>query len=342
MQQSQPTDRAPVRASQADTSTPSHPARALGMALALRAEECSELSNQRLSGYPWAGRQPSAEYELRVRGINWFATLLIARWIAYGEVISDEEMDYISERGELAASEQLAIVNITRAYLIWRDTVLELLQEEAERLEVPRDVVAGAVRAVRASSDAGLVHVARAFDTRLSKLAMDLEVERKALLHQALHDPLTGLPNRLLLYDRINQAVFAAKRSQTIFALLAIDLDGFKEVNDSLGHRSGDVVLQTIGARLVESVRESDTVARLGGDEFLVLLPGVGGEQAQRMAAQVQNVLQGAIDVDGNAVTVGASVGVSNYPGDGLDVHTLLSAADQAMYTAKRRAHRRR
>ncbi|HEX4578815.1 MAG TPA: GGDEF domain-containing protein [Candidatus Dormibacteraeota bacterium] len=342
MQQSQPADRAAVRAGQADASTSSDAARALGMALALRAEECSELSHERLRSYPWAGRQPSAEYALRVRGINWFATVLIARWIAYGEVVSDEEMEYISERGELAASEQLAIVNITRAYLIWRDTVLELLKEEAGRLDTPRDIVAGAVRAVRTSSDAALVHVARSYDTRLSKLAQDLEVERKALLHQALHDPLTGLPNRVLLYDRIDQAAFAAKRNRTTFALLAIDLDGFKNVNDRLGHRCGDVVLQATAARLVESVRESDTVARLGGDEFLVLLPGVDHEPAQRMAAKLQRVLQLAIDVEGNAVTVGASLGVSTYPADGQDVHTLLSAADKAMYTAKRRANRRR
>lgn len=316
-------------------------ARAFGMALALRAEECCELSSARLGAYTWEGRAPSAEYLHRVRGINWLATLLIARWVAYGVVVSKEEMAYISERGDLAASEQLCIVNIMRAHLIWRDTVLELIQEEAGRLNTPREVVAGAVRAVRASSDSGLVQVARAFDKRMTNLALELEAEREALLHQVLHDALTGLPNRVLLFDRINQAVFAAKRGGTTFALLAIDLDGFKDVNDTLGHRGGDVVLQTTSSRLVQSVRESDTVARMGGDEFVVLLPGVGVQAAQTMATVLRDALQRAIEVEGEVVTVGASVGVSVCPMDGVDVATLVSAADQAMYRAKGREHRR-
>jgi GGDEF domain-containing protein len=120
-------------------------------------------------------------------------------------------------------------------------------------------VLAGAVRVVRASADAGQVQMSRAF-TRLLNLARDLAVERETLLHLALHDPLTGLPNRMLLYDRINQAVFAGKRNGATFALLAIDLDGFKKVNDSLGHRGGDAVLKRTSARLVAAVRETDTV----------------------------------------------------------------------------------
>lgn len=341
MQPTSSADRVAVHAGPVERGARSEPAVAFGMALALRAEECCELSSARLRAYTWDGRAPSAEYLHRVRGINWLATLLIARWVAYGVVVSEEETAYISERGDLAASEQLCIVNIMRAHLIWRDTVLELMQEEAARLDTPREVVAGAVRAVRASSDAGLVQVARAFDKRMTNLALELEVEREALLHQVLHDALTGLPNRVLLYDRINQAVLAAKRGRTTFALLAIDLDGFKNVNDSLGHRCGDVVLQTTSSRLVQSVRESDTVARMGGDEFLVLLPGVGAQAAQTMAIVLRDALQRAMEVEGKAVTVGASVGVSLYPRDGVDVTTLVSAADQAMYRAKGREHRR-
>jgi diguanylate cyclase (GGDEF)-like protein len=156
-----------------------------------------------------------------------------------------------------------------------------------------------------------------------------------------LHDALTGLPNRVLLFDRINQAVFAARRGRTTFALLAIDLDGFKDVNDTLGHRGGDVVLRATSSRLVESVRESDTVARMGGDEFVVLLPGVDAPVAQTMAGVLREALQRPIDVEGEVATIGASVGVSVYPTDGVDVTTLLGAADQAMYQAKHRAHRR-
>ncbi len=313
------------------------PGRALGIALALRAEECCDLTHKRLAGYAWVGREPSAAYVQRVRGINWFATLLVARWIGYGIRVSEEETACISERGDLAASEQLSIVNITRAYLIWRDTVLEILREEAGRHQAPREVLTAAQRVVRSSCDAGLVQVARAFDARLHDLAGDLAAEREALLHMALHDPLTGLPNRVLLYDRIGQAVSAAKRSRKPFAVLEIDLDGFKNINDSFGHGAGDVVLQETASRLTRSVRETDTVARLGGDEFLLLMVDVSLETAQRKLAQLEAGLRQVFERGEHLVTVGASIGLAMSPDDGLDVHALLSAADQAMYRSKAR-----
>jgi diguanylate cyclase (GGDEF)-like protein len=313
------------------------PGRTLGIALALRAEECCELTQSRLRSYPWVGREPSAAYVQRVRGINWFATVLVARWIGYGVRVAAAEMACISERGDLAASEQLSIVNITRAYLIWRDTVLEVLREEASRQQTPREVLTAAQRAVRSSCDAGLVQVARAFDARLNDLARALAAERESLLHMALHDPLTGLPNRVLLYDRIGQAVSAAKRSRRTFAVLEIDLDGFKNVNDSFGHGVGDIVLQQTAVRLTDAVRETDTVARVGGDEFLLLMVDLSLEAAQRKVAQLAEVVGQVIERGGNVVAVGASVGLAMYPSDGLDVHTLLSAADQAMYRSKAR-----
>jgi diguanylate cyclase (GGDEF)-like protein len=335
MQSPQPANPSLGTAGQPKSQGQSDPGRSLGVALALRAEECGELTQSRLRSYPWIGRVPSAAYTERVRGINWLATVLMARWIGYGVRVSDAEMACISERGDLAASEQLSIVNITRAYLIWRDTVLEVLREEASRQQTPRDVLTAAQRAVRSSCDAGLVQVARAFDTRLSDLARDLTAEREALLHMALHDPLTGLPNRVLLYDRIGQAVSAARRSGRSFAVLEVDLDGFKNVNDSFGHGFGDVVLQWTAMRLTDAMRESDTIARLGGDEFLVLMVDVDVDAARRKAAQLREALGQVIELGGNAVTVGASVGMAMYPEDGLDVHSLLSTADGAMYRAK-------
>ncbi len=330
---SPPADPAAVRQQRSRTLTPG---RSLGLALARRAEECCGLTNERLRSHPWAGREPSPAYSSRVRGINRFATLLIARWIAYGIRVTDDEMHYISERGDLAASEQLSIVNITRAYLIWRDTVIEILSEEAARLETPAEVLAAAVRSLRASSDAGLIQVARAFDSRLHGLARDLDFEREALLHLALHDPLTGLPNRMLLHDRINQAAFAAKRADATFALLVVDLDGFKKVNDTFGHRIGDMVLKRTSARLVDAIRETDTVARLGGDEFVVVLLDVDGRAAGRTATTLRDILEQPATIEGVEVRVGASFGLAMYPSDGLDVHTLLSTADQAMYRTKR------
>ena len=238
------------------TQDESSPGRALGHALALRAEECCDLCYARASAYAWAGRPPDPTYTERSRGVNWLATVMTARWLAYGVPVSADEMLYIAERGELAASLQQSIVNITRAYLIWRDTIGEILRDEATRLNTPREVISDALRAVRMSCDASLVQMARAFDTRMDELSRELAGERETLLHQAFHDPLTGLPNRVLLYDRINQAVLTARRNAGTFAILAIDLDGFKAVNDSLGHDGGDIVLQHVADRLVQSVRE--------------------------------------------------------------------------------------
>ena len=227
-------------------------------------------------------------------------------------------------------------MNITRAYLIWRDTVSEILGEEAGRLNTPRDVLSDALHAVRISCDASLVQVARAFDSRMAELARELAREREALLHQALHDPLTGLPNRVLLYDRINQAVLVSKRNGGTFAILAIDLDGFKAVNDTLGHDGGDIVLQQVALRLVNSVRESDTVARQGGDEFTVLLAGTSTKGACATARKLEDQIRQALEFGGDSVSVGATIGVAIYPDDGDDVHTLLRAADHAMYRGKR------
>jgi diguanylate cyclase (GGDEF)-like protein len=310
--------------------------RALGFALALRAEDCWDLCCLRALHYGWVGRPPDKKYAERSRGINWLATIMTARWIAYRVPVSPEEMLYIADRGDLAASLQQSTVNLTRAYLIWRDTIVEILREEAARLSTPRYVLSDALSAVRVSFDASLVQVARAFDRRMAELTNELAAERESLLQLSLHDPLTGLPNRVLLYDRINQAVRASKREGTTFAILAIDLDGFKAVNDGLGHAGGDVVLQQISARLVEAVRESDTVARWGGDEFTILLVGATHESASALARTLQRTVREPVKVDGQTAAVGATIGVAAYPDAGSDLQALLSAADRAMYRGKR------
>ena len=139
------------------TQDESSPGRALGHALALRAEECCDLCYARAAAYTWAGRPPDPTYTERSRGVNWLATMMTARWVAYGIPVSADEMLYIAERGELAASLQQSIVNITRAYLIWRDTIGEILRDEASRLNTPHEVVSDALRAVQnARQAAGL------------------------------------------------------------------------------------------------------------------------------------------------------------------------------------------
>ena len=154
--------------------------------------------------------------------------------------------------------------------------------------------------------------------------------------HQALHDGLTGLPNRTLLRDRTHQAIRPADRERSPAALLLIDLDRFKEVNDTLGHHYGDQLLIQVGQRLQAALRQVDTVARLGGDEFAILLPRiVSAEGAVAVANKLQAVLEEPFELEGQNLDVEASIGLALYPDHGNDPDELLQRADIAMYVAK-------
>ncbi|MDX6513952.1 MAG: hypothetical protein QOE36_3456 [Gaiellaceae bacterium] len=152
----------------------------------------------------------------------------------------------------------------------------------------------------------------------------------------ALHDPLTGLPNRMLFDDRLRQALALAERERTGAALLVADLDGFKNVNDTYGHHVGDAVLRQIGPRLSRDLRRVDTVARLGGDEFAVVLPGlVDASAARRIADELRAVVREPFVVGELVLDLDASVGVALFQVHGTDAETLLRRADYAMYAAK-------
>jgi diguanylate cyclase (GGDEF)-like protein len=156
------------------------------------------------------------------------------------------------------------------------------------------------------------------------------------MTHSAQHDYLTGLPNRMLLNDRVVQAIAFAARHNKIVAVLFMDLDGFKHINDSLGHRIGDKLLQAIGRQLVGCVRSSDTVSRQGGDEFVVLLPEVENlDDAGATAGRMLQAVAQAHSIDQHELHVTTSIGISVYPQDGLDAETLIKNADTAMYQAK-------
>mgnify|MGYP000521769818 CR=1 FL=1 len=157
-----------------------------------------------------------------------------------------------------------------------------------------------------------------------------------ALEYQALHDALTDLPNRVLLTDRLRQAILRAQRNSEQFAFLLMDLDHFKQINDTLGHQYGDRILQQVAKRVRESLRESDTVARLGGDEFAVLLTRSDLTHASEVAGKLLKLLERPFLVDGQALHVGASIGIALYPSHGQDEMTLMRLADVAMYVAKR------
>jgi diguanylate cyclase (GGDEF)-like protein len=162
-------------------------------------------------------------------------------------------------------------------------------------------------------------------------------VASRKLRHQALHDDLTDLPNRVLLYERMEAALAAAERNGEPAALLLVDLDRFKEVNDTLGHDTGDRLLEEVAARLQGVVRRGDTLARLGGDEFAVLLRGLPDRgMAAELAGRLQDAIARPFMLNGVAAVLDASIGIAHCPEHGTDVHTLVQRADVAMYDAKR------
>jgi len=158
------------------------------------------------------------------------------------------------------------------------------------------------------------------------------------LKHASMHDALTGLPNRVLFHDRLDQAVKLAKRNKTQFAVAIMDLNGFKEINDSRGHLTGDYVLKTVADRIQKTLRDSDTVARLGGDEFAFVLPTVDRESPETVTKKIMTAFNDPIVMDsgGEKIEVGASIGITLYPDHGIDVDVLIGRADAAMYMAKR------
>jgi diguanylate cyclase (GGDEF)-like protein/PAS domain S-box-containing protein len=172
--------------------------------------------------------------------------------------------------------------------------------------------------------------------TRLGALAIEHHAAYERLLHQGFHDALTGLPNRLLLADRLKQALARAERNHTQVAFLSIDLDRFKDINDTLGHDTGDLFLRQISARLATRVRASDTLARTGGDEFTLILPDLQDmRDAGRVAESLTTSLRDPFQLEHHTLYGSASVGIAIYPRDGKDSDTLQRNADRAMYRAK-------
>lgn len=172
----------------------------------------------------------------------------------------------------------------------------------------------------------------------LSMIARDIsyrKAQTAGLVYLATHDGLTSLPNRTLFFDRLHRTLVAAQRVKESFGLLIVDLDRFKEINDTLGHDIGDLILQEVGSRLREALRESDTVARIGGDEFAVILPGInrgGGVSAVR---KILKALEAPFAPEQLSLSVRASVGMALFPEHGQEMGILMRCADRAMYRAK-------
>jgi diguanylate cyclase (GGDEF)-like protein/PAS domain S-box-containing protein len=248
-----------------------------------------------------------------------------------------------AQLGELPFTDYMHPEDVARASQQFRELMegeREAYQLEARYCSKSGDVLWGLVRAVlERDRDGRPAFAVTMIENITERKRAEVELIRQAELnaHQALHDPLTGLPNRALFGERAAQAIKLAERPGAPVAVFMVDLDRFKEVNDSLGHRAGDTVLQEVSDRLTRALRDSDTVARLGGDEFGVLLPRPSQtSDVVAVAERIRSALEAPILVHDLRLAIEASIGVAMYPGDGHDADTLLQRADMAMYRAKR------
>ena len=214
-------------------------------------------------------------------------------------------------------------------YAVFRFNVLVPIQK---LIAASREVGRGEYPVVEVKTADEFGTLAKAFNT----MAEEVKHKQAKLHRQANFDALTGLPNRMMAFDRISLEIHRAKRSRERFALMFIDLDNFKDVNDSLGHAAGDQLLVGIGARLQTCMRDADSVARLGGDEFLVLVPAVSGElEIERIATRMLEAVSQPQALCGRKVVAKCSIGIALYPDNGDSVEALMANVDNAMYQAK-------
>jgi len=191
------------------------------------------------------------------------------------------------------------------------------------------DIVDGIVRGI-------FVHIADV--TSLKEAESELRQARDRAEHMATHDFLTGLPNRALLEDRISHAIALSRRHHQMVAVMSLDVDNFKEVNDTWGHAAGDQLLQALAVRMRSTLRESDSATRMGGDEFLLLAPQIDSSaQVEVMATRLWKVVSQPARIAGTDITPSFSLGIALFPSDGATVESLIAESDAALYTAKKR-----
>ena len=231
----------------------------------------------------------------------------------------------------LTAAAGLTVLSVLIALLLLEKTAINPLRVLTQQLRGIWQDESQLGERVSVSGNAEVVELAKGFNemtTKLEKLYENLE-------QMAFTDPLTQLPNRTLFHDRLQQTIAAARRDNKPFSLFIMDLDRFKDINDTLGHHIGDMLLQQVAQRLRTKLRESDTVARMGGDEFAILLPTVSAKHADMAARMLLQALRTPFVVEDHSLDIGTSIGIALYPDHGIDANVLVQRADVAMYAAK-------
>jgi diguanylate cyclase (GGDEF)-like protein len=270
------------------------------------------------------------------------ATNTVAQFLTTGSFPTPEQAKALAATGKAPLRNTISLQELTRLYLYWRDATIQIVVEEATRLGTERATLDEALFVVHAGFDGSIMRMAKQFDSERQRLQAQVVDEQTRLTHQALHDALTGLPNRLLFLDRLTHALDLSSRHISQTAVLFVDLDRFKIINDVAGHSAGDEVLIAVADRLRVAVRVSDTVARLGGDEFVVLCEDLTGGlgEAEAVARRIAAAVAEPVQLAGREVFVSASIGVALAGvADGADA--LLAQADRAMYLAKQRGRAR-
>lgn len=253
------------------------------------------------------------------------------------DTIDDHNDLVVQSHRQIRQMQALLFASLIGIIVIYIITMLISLDKMVFK---PIAAVAKALKAEAFGENQQLLIQPRARETRDLVDAfyeMNLQVRNRqmALEYQALHDALTGLPNRSLLLERMDYQLIAAKRDDLPLSLFILDLNRFKEVNDTLGHHIGDQLLIEVGQRFKNCMREIDTIARLGGDEFAILLPNTPRQQSETVAQKLIDVVKEPFRINENQLFIGVSIGIASYPTDGKDRNTLVQHADVAMYNAK-------
>ena len=310
--------------------------RRLGEALKERVDEVLALTVERTSG-------PDHDLDTVVQDsferISRSSTIAVARWIAGEgmEVAIEVGRETWEIFGELAVHRAASLDEVTWRCFWWRNVMAEVLQESATQLDTSPEALAQALNILQLSLEFSLLRMCECFETERQRTEEELTRREEELSFLATHDALTGLPNRTLIQDRVEQMIARSRRSQTPVAALFIDLDNFKDVNDTLGHGVGDELLCAVAARLDAVVRDADALGRLGGDEFVVIseeLSLAAGPEliAERLLEALEQPFRLGTEKE-TRVSVAASIGIAM--GDRTSAEELLREADIAMYRAK-------
>lgn len=251
-----------------------------------------------------------------------------------------EALNYLKNEVSSTHSALNQRLNYIREYSTSNAAKLALEGEQESRRIIRKFILVVTVMWVFTAISGGVIVII--VITQIQRRDTRIALEQESIAYMAHYDELTGLPNRALFYDRLKQSLAIAKRNKTNVFLLFLDLDGFKSVNDSLGHRSGDILLKQVAQRIVSCVRESDTVGRMGGDEFTVLLNDADShERVSEIALKIINSIRTPFDLEGNQVQIGVSIGVAYNSDDQVTENDLLNNADMAMYESKNSGNNR-